>query len=156
MEETLEIYENRPIGGYHPSFDCCPGIDRQLSDFRRLRPRLTTKWRVFGVFLSLSRLRRPKIGQFFFVVPGGGLLSNIRILQLSSSKVTSHRLRLVSSGRPPIVNSLVCVVCCFGGTNLGTRVVRLCSHGPHVITSVCVLALRGGLTERNQFGAIFY
>ena len=28
-----------------------------------------------------------------------------------------------------------------GGTNLGTHVVRLCSHGPHVIASVRVFTI---------------
>ena len=110
---------------------------------------------IFGSFLPFSRLRRPKIGQIFFVVPGGGRLSNIRILQLSSSKVTSHRLDRFSSGRPPIVDFMLLQLF-VGGTNLGTHVVRLCSHGPHVIASVCVLAIRGGLAHKWPFWGVIF
>ena len=78
------------------------GSPRRLGDFGQTSPRLTTKmakWTHSGwescTFLAI-------LAQFFGVVPGGVSLSNIRILQLSSSKVTSHWLDIVSSGRPPI------------------------------------------------------
>ena len=86
------------------------GSPRRLGDFGQTSPRLTTKmakWTHSGwescTFLAI-------LAQFFGVVPGGVSLSNIRNLQLSSSKVTSHWLDIVSSGRPPIVIRFV--VCC--------------------------------------------
>ena len=71
------------------------------------------------------------LAQFFGVVPGGVSLSNIRILQLSSSKVTSHWLDIVSSGRPPIVNCLWFFGMVGRNQSGDTRRQALFSRSPH-------------------------
>ena len=78
------------------------GTPRRLGDFGQTSPRTTTKMAKLHPKWAKKSHFGPFEGQFFGVVPGGVSLSNIRILQLSSSKVTSHWLDIVSSGRPPI------------------------------------------------------